>query len=489
MFMAIEYKVLPVKELNHFLIRDIRLGIIEELKERIEEGYNPSRPLTVVEKDDGYYVADGNHRLKVLNDLGIEEVTCVVHKEEDPYTLAVKGNADEDTYSPMDLFDWVELISKMRDEGLTQQEIGDKIGWSRKRVADYYRLIEAVVPHVIEKSKSVQCGRGSNDVPNGTSNFTEGWFRNSGLYDLNEKYQERLMNDFIQDNFNWNSGKVKRESAKYKMWMEFIETAKDKLVDQSDLEEVIGLIESGTFRSESQLLNKIGDFNNQAENKLINGDSIIEMEKLEDSSIDLVITDPPYGIDYSSNYSKYDDYVTKHTIANDSELNETIDLLDKALEVLYKKTKENAHVYIFTSWKVYPEFKEVVSKYFDVKNMIVWNKGNASMGDLEGSWGNQHELVIFATKGRRKLNTRKFDIININRVPTTKAIHPTQKPEEVIKVMLEASAHSKDTVIDPFMGSGSTIKAVKEYGNLNYIGIELDRERYEKAVSYISDGD
>lgn len=485
--MTIEYKVLPVKELNHFLIRDIRLGIIDELKERIKEGYNPSRPLTVVEKDDGYYVADGNHRLKVLNDLGIEEVTCVVHKEEDPYTLAVKGNADEDTYSPMDLFDWVELISKMRDEGYKGKDIAGRLNWSAQNVSNYNNVFTRISTQVLEKAKQHQKGRVDNKST--TVDFTEGWFRNSGLYDLNEKYQERLMDDFIQDKFNWNSGKVKRESAKYKMWMEFIEKAKDKLVDQSDLEEVVGLIESGTFRSESQLLNKIGDFNNQAENKLINGDSIIEMEKLEDSSIDLVITDPPYGIDYSSNYSKYDDYVTKHTIANDSELNETIGLLDKALEVLQKKTKENAHVYIFTSWKVYPEFKEVVSKYFDVKNMIVWNKGNASMGDLEGSWGNQHELVIFATKGRRKLNTRKFDIININRVPTTKAIHPTQKPEEVIKVMLEASAHSKDTVIDPFMGSGSTIKAVKKYGNLNYIGIELDRERYEKAVSYISDGD
>lgn len=487
--MTVEYKVLSVSELNHFLIREIREGIVEDLKERIEEGYNPARPLTVVEKDSGYYVADGNHRLKVLNDLGIEEVTCVIHKDEDPYTLAVKGNADEDTYSPMDLFDWVELISSMKDEGYTQQEIGERIGWSRGKVNQYQILATEIDTQLLEKSKSLQKGRVSGNDTNVSFNFTEGWFRNSGLYDLNEKYQERLMDDFIQDKCNWNNGKVKRESAKYKMWLEFIEIAKNKLVDQSDLEEVIRLIESGTFRNEQQLLSKVDDFNNQAENKLINGDSIIEMEKLQDSSIDLVITDPPYGIDYSSNYSKYDDYVTKHTIANDSELDETIDLLDKALEVLYKKTKENAHVYIFTSWKVYPEFKEVVSKYFDVKNMIVWNKGNASMGDLEGSWGNQHELVIFATKGRRKLNTRKFDIINVNRVPTTKAIHPTQKPEEVIKVMLEASAHSKDTVIDPFMGSGSTIKAVKEYGNLNYIGIELDRERYEKAVSYISDGD
>ena len=240
-----------------------------------------------------------------------------------------------------------------------------------------------------------------------------------------------------------------------------------------------------TFKTEEQLLSKVRDFNSKAENKLIHGDSVAEMENLEDSSIDLVITDPPYGIDYSSNYSKYTDYVTRTKIENDSDIQGTLELMNDTLEVLSRKTKENAHVYIFTSWKVYPEFKEVIEQYFDIKNMIVWDKGNASMGDLEGSWGNQHELIIFATKGRRKLNTRKFDIVSVPRVPTTNAIHPTQKPEDLIKVLLEASAYAKDTVIDPFMGSGSTIKAVKEYGNLNYIGVELDKERFDKAVAYI----
>ena len=482
--MSVDYKVLPVEELNHFLIRDIRESIVDDLKERIGEEYNPARPLTIVEQEGEYLVADGNHRLKALVDLGVEEVPCVIHHEESPYSLAVKGNKDEDTYSPMDLFDWIELIDKMREDGMTQQEIGEEIGWTRAKVGEYSQLINNV-GNIIDLVKKYQRGRSTDNVGIPTFNFTQGWFRNSGLYDLNNKYQKQLMDAFIDDKLSWKSNKVKRESAKYKQWMEFIEIAKDKLVDQSDLDEMVRLIEGGVFRSEQQLNAKIDDFNNQAENKLIQGDSIIEMEKLDDASIDLVITDPPYGIDYSSNYSKYNDYVTKHKIDNDSDLASTLELMDDTLRILDQKTKEDAHVYIFTSWKTYPEFKEVVSKYFDVKNMIVWNKGNASMGDLEGSWGNQHELVIFATKGNRKLNTRKFDIINVNRVPTTRAIHPTQKPEEVIKVMLEASAHAKDTVIDPFMGSGSTIKAVKEYGDLNYIGIELDKDRFDKASAYI----
>ena len=182
--MDIEYKVLKVKELNHFLIRDIRESVLVDLKERIKEGYNPARPLTVVEKDNKYYVADGNHRLKVLNDLGIEEITCVIHKEEDPYTLAVKGNQDEDTYSPMDLFDWIELIGKMRNEGLTQQEIGERIGWSRDKVAGHSRIIENIVEQVLVKAKQHQKGRSTDKVVITTFNFTEGWFNRNGMNDL-----------------------------------------------------------------------------------------------------------------------------------------------------------------------------------------------------------------------------------------------------------------------------------------------------------------
>lgn len=482
--MDIEYKILPVHELNYFLIRDIRESVIIELKERIKEGYNPARPLTVVEKDNKYYVVDGNHRLKVLNDLGIEEITCVIHKEEDPYTLAVKGNEDENTYSPMDLFDWIELIGRMMDEGLTQKEIGNKIGWSHQKVSQINNITNNST-HILEKIKLHQVGRVDKDSTLVEFNFTEGWFRESGLYKLSDIYQEKLINDFIADKCSWNNNKVKSESAKYRLWQEFINTAKNKLVNQNDLKEVINLIESGTFRNEQQLLNKINDFNSKAENKLINGDCLIEMEKLEDNSIDLIITDPPYGIDYSSNRSQFNNHITKEKIANDSDLEQALKLTDDALEILNRKTKDDAHIYLFTGWRVYPDFLKVVEKYFNIKNLIIWDKGNHGTGDLEGTWGNRYEMIIFASKGNRKISTRKADILQVGKVSSSEMIHPTQKPTELIKQILEVSAHKKDTVIDPFMGSGSTIKAIKEYGDINYIGIELDRERFDKATTFI----
>jgi hypothetical protein len=68
----------------------------------------------------------------------------------------------------------------------TQEEIGNKIGWNRSKVKKYSALLSNIkVPEVREISKKYQKDRGTNEVPNGTFNFTERWFRDSGLYDLN----------------------------------------------------------------------------------------------------------------------------------------------------------------------------------------------------------------------------------------------------------------------------------------------------------------
>lgn len=93
-------------------------------------------------------------------------------------------------------------------------------------------------------------------------------------------------------------------------------------------------------------------------------------------------------------------------------------------------------------------------------------------------------MIIFATKGHRPLNERKQDIIAVPRLHSSQMIHPTQKPVD-LKILLEASARKADTVCDPFMGSGATIKAAKEFGGLNYIGIELNREMFERARAFI----
>jgi site-specific DNA-methyltransferase (adenine-specific) len=65
-------------------------------------------------------------------------------------------------------------------------------------------------------------------------------------------------------------------------------------------------------------------------------------------------------------------------------------------------------------------------------------------------------------------------------------VHPTQKPDELIRQILEVSATAGDFVVDPFMGSGSTVKVCNEM-KLKALGIELDQEMFNIANQYINE--
>jgi site-specific DNA-methyltransferase (adenine-specific) len=216
-----------------------------------------------------------------------------------------------------------------------------------------------------------------------------------------------------------------------------------------------------------------------------NGDSLEILESLQDGCIDIVLTDPPYGISYVSNRSIYDETITKRGLLNDGK-DEAFELLDKTCEILSRKAAENSHLYFFCSWAVFSSFEAIISKYFTIKTPIVWDKGNKGSGDLENDWGNQTEIVIFCVKGKKLVNTRRGNLLFVPRIHTTKMVHPTQKPTELLKMLLEVSYRDGDFVVDPFMGSGSTIKACKEI-NAKCLGIELDSEMFNIANNFINE--
>ena len=216
-----------------------------------------------------------------------------------------------------------------------------------------------------------------------------------------------------------------------------------------------------------------------------NGNCLEILETLQNGCIDIVLTDPPYGINYVSNRSIYEDTITKRGLLNDGK-EEAFELLDKACEILQRKTAENAHLYFFCSWSVFSRFESIIAKYFTIKTPIVWDKGNKGSGDLENDWGNQTEIIIYCVKGKKLVNNRRGNIINVSRLHTSRMVHPTQKPDELIRQILEVSATAGDFVVDPFMGSGSTIKVCNDM-KLKSLGIELDQDMFNIANQYINE--
>jgi len=212
------------------------------------------------------------------------------------------------------------------------------------------------------------------------------------------------------------------------------------------------------------------------------GDCRALLHTIPDNSVDCIITDPPYGLNYVSEHK----IILDDPLANDSE-QEALQVLDEALSIASQKLKDNSHIYIFTNWKVYPQTMPIVAKYFDVKNILVWEKNNWTSGDLEANYGQIHEFIIFAHKGRRHLNGhRDASVLHFKRVPeNTPNRHPMEKPVGLLSYLIEKSTAEGETVLDMFMGSGSACVSAKNTKR-KYIGMEIDEQWYARACERIT---
>jgi len=209
--------------------------------------------------------------------------------------------------------------------------------------------------------------------------------------------------------------------------------------------------------------------------KLLLGDCLTVLKRLPDASVDCIATDPPYGINYLSRSHA----LPLTRIANDDE--RAYELLDRALAIAERKLKYDRHVYIFTNWQAFARMAAIVRKYFTLKNVLVWAKNNRTRGDLKGNYGYQYELILHAHKGRRHLfGSRDANILHFDKVPSNYMQHPTEKPVKLLEYLISKSTLEGDTVLDMFMGSGTTCLAARRM-NRAYIGIEREPIWYEAA--------
>lgn len=212
--------------------------------------------------------------------------------------------------------------------------------------------------------------------------------------------------------------------------------------------------------------------------KIYNDDCLNIMNKIncDGGGVDLIVTDPPYMINYRSDYrkNKYE------KIKNDKN---SYDLISEYFKKCNEILKDNSAIYCFCSWHNVDFFKQEFEKYFKLKNIIVWNKNNTSMGDLKGSYAPKHEFILFGHKGRRLIEGFRYpDVLDFKR--TNNKLHPTQKPIDLLEVLIKTSSKEGDVVFDGFMGSGSTGVACLK-NNRNFIGIELDEKYFEIAKNRI----
>ena len=210
------------------------------------------------------------------------------------------------------------------------------------------------------------------------------------------------------------------------------------------------------------------------ENTIIHADSLTVLRQMEPESIDAVITDPPYGINYVSQ--------TGAKVKNDTA--PFIWFLYDAFRVL----KPGGSIICFTRWDVQQTFIDAMKLAgFKVKSEVIWDKVIGGQGDLKAQFSPSHENIIFAIKGKYSFpGHRPRDLVTYQKLASSQMIHPTEKPVGLLTNLISSVTKPGDLIVDPFAGSGSTCVAAKKTGR-RFIGIELDDEHFEKASRRIEE--
>lgn len=242
-------------------------------------------------------------------------------------------------------------------------------------------------------------------------------------------------------------------------------------------------------------------------NIIYNGDCIETLnKKVDEKSIDLIFADPPYnlsgnGLKWKGNKTGGDWYMVNEKW-DKMTAPEYLQFTRKWLGACDRVLKDKGSIYVACSYHNLSEVMIVLKQLdFKINNIITWYKTNAMPNMTRRIFTHSTEFVVWAVKGSGwTFNYEKTKEINPDKqkdgsqkqmrdlweLPLVqgkerlsgddgRALHPTQKPEEMLKRIILASSNKGDVVLDPFLGSGTTTYVAKKYGR-DWIGIEQDKE-------------
>lgn len=199
--------------------------------------------------------------------------------------------------------------------------------------------------------------------------------------------------------------------------------------------------------------------------RLMCGDSTSEEDVarlMNGEKADMVFTDPPYGYEYQSNFrektEKFD------VLQNDDKILDFFPIIKKFCD---------GFVYVCITWKTADIWLKLFKEYYDLTNVIIWDKGGGGLGDLKGTFSTDYEMIMVANNGHELRSKRYGSVWSLNKDNPNNYKHPTQKCVALSARAIESSSGMNDVVIDLFGGSGSTLIACEQLDRRCFM-MELD---------------
>lgn len=524
-----EARNIPISQIRHsrFNTRKTRNNEdIRVLAERIKRiGFEETRALWVVKSTgDEYEVFAGGTRLEAAKLTNLKIVPVLVHigySDEEISRLSDVDNENDEYHRPVLVTDiWSEYARLYENEGWKQEKIAEIKGVSQKTVSLRLKL-----HHLPEKIK----GFIHQDLLTEThlvkiveiyiDVYFSPWLTSGqAMIELAEKavwdkkkngeksvraleadvalwkvwinYADNVYNSLEEILTVYDFTKNPPELCQYKAREEFVqELARGKARSLSAVKEAEltirrrisdNLEQYRQYLEEKSLQATLEKAKSEKIFALINGIKCGDARKLladvPNSSVRLLLTDPPYGMNYQSN-RRWASKAPEKIIGDKTE--EAISLLSDIIQKSISKLTEDAHVLIFCSWRGESKIREILENTgLNVKGSLIWVKEEHSAGDVKGSFAPCHERIVHAVKGNPEVSPRRPDVFRISR--TKREIHPMEKPVDLLKQLIESTTMKGDLVLDPFAGSGSTCLAALET-NRNFMAFEIDSNYYEKA--------
>jgi len=212
----------------------------------------------------------------------------------------------------------------------------------------------------------------------------------------------------------------------------------------------------------------LGNLNLKSHHRLLCGDST-DAESvaylMDGAKADLLVTDPPYGVNYEGGQANDK---KREKLIND----DTSEIFDSALKVAAGFFDSGAWYVWHAGSVAEPVYKAVRENGFDARALIIWNKLKAHYGAPSAHYCQKHEPCLYAVKGSANFigASNEVTVWDIEQ-PHRNELHPTQKPVECMERAIRN--HRTGIILDPFLGSGTTLIAAQKTGRKCY-GLEID---------------
>jgi site-specific DNA-methyltransferase (adenine-specific) len=480
---------------------------------------------------DGYEIISGHHRQAAAGKAGIEEVPCwVVEMDDDQAYMALATSNNQGELAPLEIgphaLERVGKASAGRGKKGGLSEHARKLGKSQQYLSQVVAAAEVAkstsqLVDLLNKCQHLHAihGEGRRELwPSLVAEMlklrpqqsgppkswsvadTEGWVAKVKEFPEPEGCVDWLPLVPVVERFlttkEFSPQTVRQLAAERNSIMELIDGNADKIeeagqvpaawADEAERWLVANMggkswdvRELVAYRLQlEQRINKCGP------DQWLHGNWRDHVDAIKDGSVSVLLTDPPYGMGYQSDYRLDRSKARKHErIENDGDGEGPAEVAD-CLAAFVPKLADNAHVFVFTNWRNEEAMRaSIADAGLLVRGSLVWVKNNTGMGDPKTTFAPKHERIIHAVKGSPILFEREADVLEYDRVNTDR--HPTEKPVDLLARLIEITTVEGQRVADPFGGVGSTCEAAESLGR-NYWGCEINVEYWRHGCDRLS---